>query len=118
MLMQPSPSGETLNSVVPNCTYSMISSVPRSQLPPMARGICSNAVRHKSLGKLVRNQVRGLPTGAVLRHDDARIEFSQSLNRRRDDRLEDRAGAGKSADDRGNLIHAGKFPRALERMGA
>ena len=60
--------------------------------------------------------MRRLPTGAVLRHDDARIEFFQRLNRRRNNRLEDRAVEVKSADDRVNLIHAGKFARAIERI--
>src|SRR5688572_122300 len=44
----------------------------------------SHTVRNKRAGKFPRYFMHAAPAGAVLRHNDTRIEFLQRLNRRRD----------------------------------
>ena len=51
------------------------------------------------------------PAGTMLRHDDTRIEFFQSLNRRHDNRLEDRTREMESADDGVNSTDSREISR-------
>ena len=76
----------------------------------------ANAVGHKSIGKLLSDQVHGFPAGAMLRHNDIGVEFLQCLNGRSYDRLEDGTREVKSTDDCVNSVDTCHISSVLQRV--